>query len=205
MFEDRKDAGTRLGQALAEYKGTGALVLAIPRGGVEVGYYVARELEAEFSVIITRKLPFPDQPEAGFGAIAEDGSVFIMEGALKWVDPDSVERITRRQKEEIARRKEVFRGGEDIPPLEGRHIILVDDGIAMGSTVRASLLMLRNCGAGRVTVASPVAGPSVASYVNEIADELVVLEKPHDFSAVAQVYRNWHDVTDEEASAFLEQ
>jgi len=203
MFIDRKDAGEKLARALEKYRDKNVLALAIPRGGVEVGYQVADYLNAEFSIIITRKLPFPDNPEAGFGAIAEDGSTFIIRGAAAWLPEETIEAIKRDQIEEIERRKKVLRGGRPLPPIAGRTVILIDDGIAMGSTMTASIFSCRNQGAGRIVVAAPVAGKEVAQALEDMVDEVVVLETPPFFRAVAQVYRNWYDVPDSEVIAIL--
>ena len=199
MFLDRKDAGRRLAEALAHRRGEeGLLILAIPRGGVEIGYEVAKALEADLDLIICRKLPYPFNPESGFGAVAEDGTVYINPRAQIPLGEEDVLEIIRRQREEIRRRIEVLRGGRPLPPLEGRPVILVDDGIAMGSTMHAALEMCRRRGAASVTVAVPVAGPYSVREFSELADELVVLESPPDFHAVAQVYARWYDVSDEE-------
>ncbi|MFA5039135.1 MAG: phosphoribosyltransferase family protein [Candidatus Omnitrophota bacterium] len=203
MFINRKDAGQKLGIALEKYKGLGALVLAIPRGGVEVGYYAARHLEAELSVIVSRKLPYPDNPEAGFGAIAEDGSVFLFDEARQWLSEDEIKKIMAFQKKEAERRVRVFREGEPLPDLKGRTVILVDDGIAMGSTMRASIKLCRNKEVSRLIVASPVASPDVAVEMRALADDAVILETPAFFQAVAQVYEHWYDVPEEEVKTFL--
>lgn len=198
MFRDRVDAGRRLARALEKYRGRGALVLAIPRGGAVVGDEVPRHLGANFSLIVSRKLPFPDTPESGFGAIAEDGSVFIHEAAARWVTREAAEEIARAQRREIGRRIESLRGGRPLPPLKGRTVILVDDGIAMGSTMRAGIMLCRQAKAGRVVAAAPVAGPDVAREIAREADEAVILEIPEDFHAVAQAYDDWYDLSDEE-------
>src|SRR3990172_6973568 len=109
MFADRKDAGIRLAKALEKYKGTGALVLAIPRGGVEVAYEVAKHLNAELSILVARKLPYPHNPEAGFGAIAEDGSSFIFDHAYRWLSKEDINKVVDEQKQEIERRIAVLR------------------------------------------------------------------------------------------------
>jgi len=198
MFADRTDAGKRLARALDAYRGRGALVLAIPRGGVVVGDEVARHLGADFSLIVSRKLPLPDNPESGFGAIAEDGSVFIHPAAARWVAREDAEEIARAQRREIGRRIEALRGGRPLPPLSGRTVILVDDGIAMGSTMSASVMACRRAKAARIVVAAPVAGADVARAMKRVADEVVILEIPPDFHAVAQAYREWYDLEDEE-------
>jgi putative phosphoribosyl transferase len=204
MFLDRKDAGEQLARALAKYRGRGALVLAIPRGGVQVGYYVARELGAEFSLVVARKLPLPSNPEAGFGAVAEDGSAFIFEDVRRFLSPRTIERIIAEQRAEVGRRIRELRAGEPLPALAGRVIILVDDGIAMGSTMRAAITMCRRGGAAEVVVAAPVCGPDVAAQMRDLADDVVILETPPNFRAVAQAYVHWYDVPDDEVVAVME-
>lgn len=198
MFEDRKDAGERLARALEKYKGEDVLVLAIPRGGVEVAYEVAKYLGVDFSLLVARKLPYPHNPEAGFGAVAEDGNTFIFERAAAWLGRRRIEKITKEQLREIIRRIDVLRKGKPLPEISRRTVVLVDDGLAMGSTMRAAIMLCKNKNAAKVVVAVPVAGREVADEIAGIVDELVVLEVPPFFQAVAQVYRNWYDVGDEE-------
>lgn len=198
MFKDRQDAGRQLGRALEKYRGEDLLVLAIPRGGVEVGYEVAKHLDADFDLLIARKLPYPYNPEAGFGAIAEDGSAFIFEGERHRLPDQLIEQLEEQQREEIQRRVEVLRGGEPLPELTNRTVILVDDGIAMGSTMRASIKLCKKRQAGQIVVAVPVAGSRVADQIADLVDDLVILEQPTLFRAVAQVYHNWYDVPDSE-------
>ncbi len=208
MFKDRRDAGQELARELELYKGEDLLVLAIPRGGVEVGYQVAKYLDAEFSLLIARKLPYRDQPEAGFGALAEDGSSVVLERATRWVSDATVERVIEEQRQEIERRVAVLRKGEPLPELEGRTVILVDDGIAMGSTMRAAIKLCRERDAGKVVVAIPVASADVAERIEGEAGglphEIVVLEQPKFFRAVAQVYERWYDVPDSEVTAIMD-
>jgi len=199
VFEDRKDAGKRLARALEKYIGEDVLVLAIPRGGVEVAYEVAKYLGAELALLVARKLPYPHNAEAGFGAVAEDGSTFIFEGAAAWLGRKKIEKIKKEQLREIIRRIDVLRKGKPLPEISGRNVVLVDDGLAMGSTMRAAVMLCKNKDAAKIVVAVPVAGREVANEVAGIVDELVVLEVPPFFQAVAQVYRNWYDVGDEEA------
>jgi len=212
MFEDRRDAGQQLAEALEGYRGEDVLVLAIPRGGVEVGYQVAKQLDADFSLLIVRKLPYPDQPEAGFGAVAEDGSAVILEQASRWVSDETVKQVIENQRQEIERRVAVLRKGEPLPPLEGRTVILVDDGIAMGSTMQSAIMLCRRQGAAKVVVAVPVASRQIADQDwpdkvkaerTGVADEMVVLEQPKFFRAVAQVYDRWYDVPDSEVMALM--
>lgn len=205
MFRDRKDAGQELARALSEYKDEDVLVLAIPRGGVEVGYQVAKYLDADFSLLIARKLPYPHQPEAGFGAVAEDGSAVILEEASRWVPQETISAIIERQRQEIERRVAVLRKGQPLPDMTGRSVILVDDGIAMGSTMRASIKLCENQDAGKIVVAVPVASSKVKGEIGEMVDGIVVLKTPKFFRAVAQVYQVWYDVPDSEVIAIVEQ
>ncbi len=204
MFEDRKDAGQKLARALEKYKDQDVIVLGIPRGGVEVGYYVAKFLRARFSMVISRKLPLPDDPEAGFGAMAEDGSTFMIERSAPWVSDEEIEAIKETQRLEIARRIKTLRKGRPLPELKDRTVILVDDGIAMGVTMRAAIRLCRGKKAKKVVAAAPVAGEDVAAEIAEAADELVVLETPVFFQAVAQAYRHWYDVPDQEVLAIMD-
>jgi putative phosphoribosyl transferase len=198
MFKDRRDAGIKLAHALAKYENGAVLILAIPRGGVEVAYQVAEFLGADLSLLISRKLPYPDNPEAGFGAVAEDGSTFIFDEAARRLPRRTVEKIVAAQIVEIRRRIEVLRKGRPLPEMAARTVILVDDGLAMGSTMRAAVALCKKAKAGKIIVAVPVAGAEVAGELAKLADELVVLETPAYFYAVAQVYENWYDVPDEE-------
>jgi len=201
MFRDRKDAGEKLAAALKAYRGEDALVLAIPRGGAELGYEVAKALRCDLALIICRKLPYPYDPESGFGAVAEDGSLYINESAALSVSRSEIEKIVAQQKEEIQRRIERLRGGRALPPLKGRTVILVDDGIAMGSTMRTAVELCRKQEAGKIVVAVPVAGARSIEEFSHLVDEVVVLESPVNFYAVAQVYEKWRDVSDEEVLA----
>lgn len=190
MFQDRQDAGQQLAHILESYKDQHALVLAIPKGGIEVGIQVARFLKADFSIIITRKLPFPHNPEAGFGAVAEDGSTFIVDFASEELSQTEIDRIIQEQKQEIRRRIDVLRQGNPLPTIENRTVILVDDGIAMGSTMRASMALCQNQKAKKIVVAAPVAGHAAIHEIGKRVDEIVILESPPFFQAVAQVYVN---------------
>lgn len=203
MFIDRQDAGKKLAKALIKYKDKNVLVLAIPKGGIEVAYEIAKFLNAELDLIISRKLPLPFNPEAGFGAISEDGTTFIYIDAFKWLSPDEIEKIKKEQIAEIKRRIEVLRKGKPLPEIKGRTVILADDGLAMGSTMRVSIGLCKNKKAEKIIVAVPVAGADIADEIRELVDELVVLEVPDFFRAVAQVYFNWHDISDNEVIEIL--
>lgn len=203
MFKDRFDAGQKLGRALEKYKDKNVLILAIPRGGVEVAGEVAKYLDAELSLIITKKLPYPDNPEAGFGAVAEDGSTFIFEYAKNYIPQNVIDEIIKRQKKDIAKKIKILRDGKPLPDISGKTVILIDDGLAMGVTMRAAINLCIKKKAGKIIVAVPVSGEDVARGISALVDELVVLEVPEFFQAVAQVYENWHDATEEEIIKIL--
>jgi putative phosphoribosyl transferase len=199
MFKNRKEAGEKLALALGKYKGEDVTVIALPKGGIEVAFEVAKYLNAEFSIIIVRKLPFPDNPEAGFGAVAEDGSIYINRQSSWYLSEKEINGIISAQKNEIKRRMLVLRKGKPLPNLADKTVILIDDGIAGGSTVRAAIMLCKKQRVKKIVVAVPVAGRDIAVQISKLADETVVLEMPYDFHAVAQVYENWYDVSDEEA------
>jgi len=198
MFIDRKDAGIKLAKALNKYKARNILVLAIPRGGVEVGFEVAKYLNSDFDILISRKLPMPDNSEAGFGAIAEDGSIYLDERASSWISETEFERIKSEQLNEIKRRIKVLRNNRPLQEVKNRIVILIDDGLAMGSTMKASIQFCRNNKVKEIVVAVPVAGQETLEDIKRLVDEIIVLEVPYYFKAVAQIYLNWHDVTDQE-------
>jgi predicted phosphoribosyltransferase len=203
MFKDRQEAGQKLAGAVRAHKNEDPVVLAIPRGGVEVGYEVAKWLKAPFSIIVVRKLPFPDNPESGFGAIAEDGSSFFIDQFSQLMDSHTIEAIISEQKQEIQKRIRVLRQGETPVDVFDRFVILVDDGIAMGSTMQAAIRFCRNEKAKKIVVAVPVAGPSTVKRFMDIVDDIVVLEQPPLFRAVAEAYQNWYDVGDDEVVSIL--
>lgn len=204
MFKDRRDAGEQLGRALEHLRDEKPLILGIPRGGAEVAYYVARYLGADLSIVVARKLPYPSDPEAGFGAVAEDGSTFMFDRVTRYLTEGQIDRIKEDQVLEAERRVNVLRGGKPLPEMKDRTVVLVDDGIAMGSTMRAAISLCRRRGVCRLVVAVPVSGPEVATEIGALADELVVLKKPPFFRAVAQVYEKWHDVSDGEVLKIIE-
>jgi putative phosphoribosyl transferase len=204
MFLDRTDAGIQLAERLSGFKNKNVLILAIPRGGVEVGFVVAQKLQADFSIVVSRKLPFPDNPESGFGAIAEDGSMFIFREYSYWLNKDRIHQIVEEQKTVIRDRIAVLRKNRNLPEIKDRIVILIDDGLAMGSTMMAAIQLCKNRNPEKIIVAVPVSGKSTADMIAQEVDELVVLEIPDKFRAVAEVYRNWYDLTDEDVLKILD-
>lgn len=204
MFDDRKDAGIKLARALGKYKDENVIVLGIPRGGVEIAYYIALHLNAAFSMIMTRKLGYPESPEAAFGAIAEDGSVYLSEEAEGSVTDDEIRQAVATERAEIERRIVMLRNGNPLPDVTGRTVIIADDGIATGATVLTAVAMCRKRNPSKVVVAAPIATQWMMTQLRKVADEVVILEKPEYFYAVGQAYKHFENLTDEETQRFVE-
>lgn len=202
MFKDRKDAAKHLARAIEKYRDNNALVLGIPRGGAETGYYVAKHLHADFSLIIARKLGYPFAPETAMGALAEDGSLYITDIARE--RHKDIEEAREKESEEIRRRIEKFRHGKPIPEIREKIVILVDDGIATGATLFAAIQMCRNKQAKKIVVAAPIGSQKMESVLRDSVDEVEILLKPDHFQAVSQGYESFHNLTDEETIAFVE-
>jgi len=203
-FTDRIDAGKKLALALKDFKGNG-IVLAIPRGGVVVGYVVAEELGLPLDVIIPRKIGAPSNPELAIGAVAEDGTTILDNNLISYlnVNPKYIKEETDRQKQEIHRRLKVYRQDAGYPDVKGIDVIVVDDGIATGSTIKAALASVKNRGAASVTVAVPVGPPQTIEELEKMADRVVCLYTPDFFEAIGQFYSNFDQTEDEEVIELL--
>jgi putative phosphoribosyl transferase len=200
LFKDRKDAAQQLADRLKKYKNEDALVLGIPRGGVEIGYYIAKELEAELAVVISKKLPHPLHPEYAIGAICEEGTVYVSD---EWKVSQSWLTTTVEQiKQEIQRRVQLYRNGDPLPLMKNRTVIIVDDGIATGATLASAMLLCVKHEATKIVVAVPVSG---GNFVEEIytANELVILHQPESYLGVGSTYEDFAQLTDEEVLSFL--
>lgn len=204
VFRDRTEAGRKLAAALEKYRGPDTLVLAIPRGGVEVGYEVSETLGAPLDVIIPRKIGAPGQPELAIGAIGDDVSV-IDERAVEslGVSDEYLQREIETQRREMERRWRSYRGDRPFPDVAGKTVILVDDGIATGSTTMAAARALREKKPGKVVLAVPVAPPDSVQRLRPEVDELVVLETPEMFFAVSSWYEEFPQTTDREVIDLL--
>lgn len=206
MFADRHDAGRQLAKRLAEHRDTDAVVLALPRGGVPVAAEIAAVLQAQLDVIVARKLGAPGRPELGVGAIAEGGEPIVDERTLQLVGitEDDLTDTVDAERTELARRVRDYRGGRALPDVEGRTVILVDDGLATGVTARAALDALRGHRPGRLVLAVPVAAPATAMTMEDLADDVVVLHRPESFAAVGQWYDDFTQTSDETVVELLE-
>ena len=204
-FVDRVDAGKRLASALVHLAGRNAIVLAIPRGGVVVGYEIAKALNLQLDVIIPRKIGAPDNPELAIGAMTEDGTIILDENLVAYlgVSKDFIKEESVRQKSEIERRLKKYRQNEPYPNLKGCDVIIVDDGIATGSTMKAALASVKNRGAKTVTIAIPVGPPSTIEELEKQADNVVCIYTPEYFQAIGQFYTDFNQTTDEEVIQLL--
>src|SRR5665811_364017 len=206
QFTDRIDAGRRLAESLRDLHGSDAVVLGLPRGGVVVAREVARALDAPLDVIVVRKLGVPSRPELGMGAIGEGGVRIINEQVMRFegITEADLMSVEERERDVLERRAHRFRSGRERIPVAGRTVIVVDDGIATGSTARAACQVARAQGAARVVLAVPVAPPDAVAHLREDVDELVCLATPDDFFAVGQWYRDFRQTTDDEVVACLD-
>jgi putative phosphoribosyl transferase len=204
MFADRVDAGRRLGTRVREVLGASPdrLVLGLPRGGVPVAAEVARELGASLDVLVVRKLGAPSQPEVAIGAIGPDGAV-LLHAHGRALDPETLDRIRRRELAELERRVRAFRGDRGPLVLEGRRVVLVDDGIATGATAMVAVQAARAQGAAEVVVAAPVAAPDARDALAAVADRVIVLAAPERFWAVGEWYDDFRQTDDAEVVRLL--
>ena len=206
MFQNRVEAGRKLAENLSAYKGREVLVLAIPRGGVVVGYEVAKALGASLDIITPRKIGAPHNPELAIGAVTQDGSVILNPEIVQYLEvPDQyIEQEKRRQIKEIERRMRKYRGDVVYPALEGRIVILVDDGIATGATVRAAIASVRRQNPSMLILAVPVGARDTIEKLTSEVDIMVCLSTPTPFYAIGQFYRNFEQTTDEEVITLLQ-
>lgn len=205
-FKNRREAGQRLARALVEYSGRDdAVVLALPRGGVPVAYEIARALGLPLDVFIVRKVGLPMQPELAMGAVASGGVLIRNERVLGQVHLPQArfDEVVRREREELARRETVYRAGRPPLVLEGRTALVVDDGLATGSSMEAAIEALRRQGAAHIVVAVPVGPTETLARMRRSADEVVCLETPEPFYAVGQAYDDFEPTEDEEVRSLL--
>jgi len=206
IFQDRTDAGRQLAEELLSYAGRDdVIVLALPRGGVPVAFEVAQRLGVPLDVFVVRKLGVPGHEELAMGAIASGGVRVLNEDVL-YVLPDAqsiVEMVTAIECEELKRRERDYRSDRPAPEVRGRNVILVDDGLATGATMRAAAAALRQQGAAKIIVAVPVGAPITCHEIKSVADDVVCLQTPDSFMGVGQYYEDFSQTTDEEVRELL--
>jgi predicted phosphoribosyltransferase len=206
IFRDRRQAGQLLAKSLRRYaRRPDVIVLALPRGGVPVGYQVARELEVPLDVFLVRKLGVPGQPELAMGAIAS-GGVRVLDAELArrcGVSRAEIDEVQARELEELLRRERAYRGHRPTPEVAGRTVILVDDGVATGSSLKAAIAALRRRVPAAIVAAVPVAPPSTVDELSSLADEVVCVDTPVPFYAVGNFYDDFSPTEDEEVRELL--
>ena len=207
-FLDRRDAGKALASGLRQYAGRDdVVVLALPRGGVPVAFEVAEALDAPLEIFLVRKLGLPEHPELAMGAIASGGIRVLNDDVVRWygVHDRVIEAVARQEQTELERREHAYRHGRPRPELAGKVVILVDDGLATGSSMRAAVQAVKQLKPARVIVAVPVGAPSTCEELREIADETICARTPEQFSAVGQWYRDFAQTSDEEVRHLLDE
>jgi predicted phosphoribosyltransferase len=206
-FQDRADAGRVLATHLADYADRpDVIVLALPRGGVPVGYEVARALRAPLDVFLVRKLGVPGHEELAMGALASGGVRVVNQDVVRalGIPEDVLAEVAAEEAQELRRREDLYRGDRPAPDVAGRTVILVDDGLATGSTMRAAVAALRRLGPARIIVAAPVAAADTCAELAQLADDAVCALTPEPFLAVGMWYEDFTQTTDEEVRELLE-
>jgi predicted phosphoribosyltransferase len=207
IFRDRTDAGQKLAARLAKYAHrSDVLVLALPRGGVPVAYEVAEQLGAPLDVFLVRKLGVPGYEELAMGAIASGGVQVINDDVVRQlaIPGEVIDAVAAEERRELERRERAYRNGRPPPDVRGRTVILIDDGLATGSTMRAAAAALRKLGPARIVVAVPVSAPETCDEIREEVDEVVCAVTPEPFRGVGLWYKDFSQTTDEEVRALLE-
>lgn len=205
-FADRAEAGRQLAVRLEHLRNQRPVVLGLPRGGVPVAYEVARALDAPLDVIVVRKLGVPWLPELAMGAIGEGGSRVVIEAEVlrrAGINRELLDRVEQRESAELRRRADVYRAGHALVPIDGRSVIVIDDGIATGATVRAACLVVAQRGAARVVLAVPVLPEELISTLSAVADEVVWLCAPASMIAVGNWYHDFSQLDDEDVVELL--
>jgi putative phosphoribosyl transferase len=207
-YRDRAEAGELLAQRLASYAGRDdVIVLALPRGGVPVGFIVAERLDVRLDVLLVRKLGFPGQEEFAMGAIASGGVCVLHDDAVQryHISPAEIEQVRQRESLEIARREKLYRAHRPAPQLQQQVVIVIDDGIATGATMFAAIQCLRHFHPARIVVAVPVAPPETCQQLKAEVDEVICPRMPDPFYAVGNWYRHFGQTSDEEVQSLLAQ
>jgi putative phosphoribosyl transferase len=206
-FADRHEAGVELAAHLRHYRGRhDVVVLALPRGGVPVAFEVAEAVDAPLDVFVVRKLGMPRHPELAMGAIASGGIRVLNDDVVRWynIPDDVIEAVARAELAELERREREYRQGRPLTELSGRVVILVDDGLATGSTMRAAVQAVRAHDPARVVVAAPVGAAEACEQFADLADDTICARMPEPFSAVGLWYRDFSQTTDEEVRALMQ-
>ena len=205
LFKDRIDAGKQLTKKLLKYKTKDTIVLAIPRGGVVIGNEIAKTLNAKLDIVVPRKIGSHEDPEFAIGAVAPDGSIALDESAVEslHIKESYINKVVNEELREIKRRMEAYRGNKPFPKLTGKTIILVDDGVATGNTIIASVKFIKKQQPKKIVVAVPVAPSDFVNKISGMADEVISLKPLEPYYAISMHYINFEQTTDEEVIEIL--
>jgi predicted phosphoribosyltransferase len=207
VYEDRRHAGRVLARDLTHLaERGGVLVLGLPRGGLPVAYEVAQALNAPLDVFLVRKLGAPGREELAMGAIAMGGVQVMNPDIVHWLDvgPEEIERITDRERQEMLRRNEAYRGNFPLPHIDGKTVIVVDDGLATGATMRAAVTAIRTFHPAKIIAAAPVGAPDVCEKLQRDADQVICPNQPEPFDAVGAWYLDFSQTPDKDVRLLLE-
>ncbi|MCP8308214.1 MAG: phosphoribosyltransferase [archaeon] len=206
VFKDRVHAGELLAKKLEKYKDEDVIILAIPSGGVPVGFTIAKEIKKPFDLIIVRKIPIPMEPEAGFGAMSFDGNIVLNETLVErlGLTKEEIDECSSQVLKEIRRRMDKFRGDKPFPDLKDKTVIIVDDGLASGYTMLAAIKSVKKQSVRKIIVAVPTASTNAINLIAPHVDEIFCLNiRDSFFFAVADAYKNWYDLNDDEVQGYL--
>ncbi len=204
-FENRVEAGRQLAEVLTKYEGRDVVVYALPRGGVVLGFEIAKRLGAPLDLVITRKIGYPGNEECAVCAVAEDGHMICDRSGASFLDQDWLRDQAEKEMQEAKRRRQVYLRGRQPLPVEGKVAIIVDDGVATGLTVLLAIMELKHGHPKKVVVAVPVSSRDAAEKIRADADELIALDVPSSFVAVGEYYEQFPQLRDEEVIRLMEQ
>lgn len=205
VFQDRHEAGKLLAKKLTAYKGKSTYILALPRGGVVVAYEVAKNLNLPFNVIISRKIASPNNPEFGIGAVSENGSVVLNQTSIETLGltKQDLDKLIENKKKEVDRRVQLYRNTRRLPFMEGKTIIIVDDGLATGVTARAAIVAVEKLNPQKIIFAAPVCAAESVVELQLKVDQVICLSAPIDLRSIGTYYENFSQITEEEVIDFL--
>ena len=203
MFQDRTDAGKKLAAALVSYKDSSAVVLALPRGGVVVGYQVSKELNLPLEVLLVRKIGAPFNPESAIGAISEKNTIVMSKNSIVDLNQEKVKKTIDREEIELERRIKIYRQGRQLSDLKNKTVIIIDDGLATGLTAQAAIAAVKKFKVKRVIFASPVCAKDSLSTISDQVDNINCLLVPDYLSAIGLYYEDFSQVSDEEVIRLL--
>ena len=204
LFRNRIDAGQKHAQALIKYEGEDVIIYALPRGGVVLGFEIAKRLNAPLDLIITRKVGYPGNEECALCAVAEDGHMICDSSGMSLIDSQWIQEHAENEMEEARRRRIAYLKGREPLAVTGKIAVIVDDGVATGLTLMLAIQELKHCNPKKIVVAVPVSSPIAARKIQQEADELVVLDTPANFYAVGAYYESFPQLTDDEVIKIME-